>query len=236
MKINRKILSIAPYISTHWHNITALRMDGECLIINLLDGTEASIPNLDGETLETIFDMHATVMEESVEIEEDSDSSLALADGGASFQFGMGMEGMGAMGAAMAHNPDQSNAPDLPKEILEKVARVAQIVAPDEAKDLPKPEPHCNCVYCQVARAIQTAMTGENLEKEEATGGQVEEEAVSDDELTFCQWDIQQAGEQLFTVVNRLDGAESYQVFLGQPVGCTCGQSKCEHIEAVLLS
>ena len=42
--------------------------------------------------------------------------------------------------------------------------------------------------------------------------------------------------DKLFTVINKLDQQEKYNVFLGEPVGCTCGKQGCEHMLAVLKS
>ena len=126
------------------------------------------------------------------------------------------------------------NAPDLPAEILEKIASIAKIIAPEDQNSLPKSEPHCNCFYCQVSRAIQAGL----IHHEAGAKPQEEpnEEPISDEDLSFQQWDILQASDNLYTVINRLDTQEKYNVFLGQPVGCTCGKLACEHILAVLKS
>ena len=63
-----------------------------------------------------------------------------------------------------------------------------------------------------------------------------EEEIVSDEDLKFKTWDIVQTGEKLYDVTNPLDTKEQYHVYLGEPVGCTCGEQYCEHIRAVLSS
>ncbi len=88
----------------------------------------------------------------------------------------------------------------------------------------PKPEPHCNCPHCQIARAMH------GIEKQEL------EEPVSDEDLKFRDWEIKQTGEKLYSVTNPIDPSEQYTVFLGEPVGCTCGHSHCEHIKSVLLN
>ena len=62
------------------------------------------------------------------------------------------------------------------------------------------------------------------------------DEPVPDAELSFQEWDIVQTGKDLFHVSSRLDPNEQYNVFLGNPVGCTCGKAGCEHILAVLKS
>ncbi|MGH2612567.1 MAG: hypothetical protein ACRDFB_05905, partial [Rhabdochlamydiaceae bacterium] len=62
------------------------------------------------------------------------------------------------------------------------------------------------------------------------------EEEVSDEDLKFRTWDIKQENDKLYSVTNPLDKKEHYNVFLGKPLGCTCGNKNCEHIQAVLKS
>ena len=78
---------------------------------------------------------------------------------------------------------------------------------------IPKAEPHCNCTYCQIARAIQAG----SLE----LGEHDEVEEVSEEDLKFRDWDIEQKSEEIYEVTNPIDQNEHYQVFLGNPVGCT---------------
>lgn len=219
MKINHKILSLPPYVSTSWKNVSLLSMEEGALVILLHDGAKISIPGLDNAIVEEIF----TAYERHVEADKPTES-------GPSFEMpmlgtgGMGLEVGGAFGPFMQHSQELANTPDFPKEMLDKVARVAKTMGLDpDQTDLPKAEPHCNCPYCQVARALFA-------EEQE------EEEIVSDDELTFREWDIEEIGKHQFTVTNPIDTNEVYHVYLGEPVGCTCGVSNCEHINAALRS
>jgi len=71
--------------------------------------------------------------------------------------------------------------------------------------------------------------------------GAIEEnfdEEVKDEELTFKdEWEVKETGDKLlFSVHNPLDPKECYSVFLGDPIGCTCGKKNCDHIKAVLRS
>lgn len=158
-----------------------------------------------------------------------------MADAGSEATMRVGFGSIENLGAAMHHNSAQANMPDLPSEILTKIAAVAKIVAPDDVQSMPKPEPHCNCTYCQIARAVhQGAENGQEAAPPPA--GEQTDEEVSDAELSFQQWEIAQTGERLYSVVNRLDSHEKYSVYLGHPVGCTCGKEGCEHILAVLKS
>lgn len=237
MKINNKILSIPPHISTSWKNVRAIHTRGNIVIVHLNDGETINIPGLSPEIIQHIFASHASF------IEEDAITSNNPADGAASkfnnpllqafnieqggdLPFRLGIANMEGMGAALQHNSAQKDMPDLPQPILQKIAAIAKIVSPEDIHNLPKPEPHCNCMHCQIARAI-------NSEIQPATH---DPEEVSDEELSFQQWDIHPSGDKLFTVVNRLDPKERYSVYLGHPLGCTCGNSNCEHIIAVLKS
>ncbi len=234
MKINDKILSIPPYISTSWTFISAIHMKGSLLAVTLIDGDTIHIPGLKQEVIEAVFRFHADFLEKNLMHDDPllhapstnitgiagfnitPDASLRLAFGS--------LDGINNM---MQHNPEQANAPELPQELLQKITAITKILAPDEAI-LPKAEPHCNCFHCQVARALSTI---------ELRPAAIEEkETVKDDELQFQQWEIRPMNDKLFTVINKLDQQEKYNVFLGEPVGCTCGKQGCEHMLAVLKS
>lgn len=252
MKINRKVLSIPPHISTSWGNVTSLQAknlsEGKVLIITLNNGSVVEIPSLTDETLEAIFLAHTNYVEGDVspstpktentkQKEKESLQSNPFAFGGENtltFGFPMKMgnlDSIGSLGGMMQHDPAQANAPNLPKEALEKITSIAKAIGLDKQLDhLPKAEPHCNCPYCQLARAFH----GQDPKKEELSSTSDLEEDVSDEDLTFREWDIKETGNNLYDVTNPLDPTEHYQVFLGNPVGCTCGQKNCVHIKAVL--
>lgn len=226
MKINHKILSIPPHISTAWQNIASLCVDEKgALVITLVSGSIITVPGLDTPTLKQIFTMHEEVIEGAGKREKPAlDFSFGLPfkmDGG------MKLEEMGGMAnMMMQHDPAQAESPDLPKEILEKIGAISKAIGVDELSDqMPPAEPHCNCPYCQLSRAMN------NEERKESS-----EEEVSDEELTFRDWSVEQIGEKLFRVTSPFDENEQYQVFLGSPVGCTCGEKDCEHIRIALSS
>lgn len=250
MKITSKIFHIPPYISTSWNQIRTLYLKGSNLVICLNAGTNIEIPNLDTETLNTIFNTHAMSLEGNQIGNQDPSQSLQLShsvipnqavhvakkptesDGDPSLSFVLGTPD--SMGSVLHHNPSQAGMPDLPKEILYKISAIAKIIAPEDIQTLPKPEPHCNCMHCQIAKAMRHTLDEENENFNMNTFVEVEE--VKDSDLLFQQWDIAQVGENLFSVTNRLDSLEKYSVYLGHPVGCTCGNEGCEHILAVLKS
>ncbi len=245
MKINKKILSLPPYISTSWTNVESLHMEHNSLIISLYNGESVSIPEIKPELLESIFDAHASFIESGGEQTAGPAQTTAFqfpfaqASGqGGEFPFKFGAGGFENFQAAMQHNPEQAEMDDLPEEILSKIRSLSKILIPKEAlESAPKGEPHCNCMYCQIAKALHEGWGGQaEWDNEEAVVVQPTEEEVNDADLQFQQWEIMQTDEKMFTVTNRLDSGEQYNVFLGHPVGCTCGKVGCEHILAVLKS
>jgi hypothetical protein len=208
MKITPYLLSIPPHLSVAWEQIAALVREGPALTIILLNKKEVQISGLSEEEVSAVFSAHAlySAKKEKTPFAFGNPFSLKLPPLGAPFA------------DAALHNPEHANLPPLPPEILEKIGMVAQTLG---LADGPPAEPNCNCFYCQVARTLNP---------------EASEERVSDEELSFRTWDVHQKGDKLYAVTNPLDPNETYQVFLGSPVGCTCGDTHCEHIRAVLQS
>lgn len=219
MKITDKILSIPPYISTAWKNIVSMHVEsrpyGHVLIIELITGNKVEVPNLDPKIIDQVFAVHAQVLE------QEGKTSTAVTTQTFSFPLPFPIEGLTSV---LQHNPEQADTPPLPPEMLEKIQSLKGAL-PEDLTSMQKAEPHCNCPYCQITRAI----TGE-----EAAPAALPEEEVSEADLQFRTWDIKQESERLYSVTNPLDGKEHYNVFLGEPLGCTCGNKNCEHIQAVL--
>jgi hypothetical protein len=230
MKISDKILSIPPYISTSWAAISTIRMRANLLVITLKNSDQIEIPNLTAEIIERIFHTHATYLEKDQRSFAKEANSV-----NSEMPFRIGLGSIDNLGSALQHNPAQANAPDLPQEILNKIGLIAKIISPEDLAQLPKPEPHCNCMHCQIAKAILQNVQ-EQAKGQEGQLNSSQEELVLDEELSFRQWDIEQCGDKLFNVINRLDNKERYSVYLGEPIGCTCGKQGCEHILAVLKS
>ena len=234
MKINTKILSIPPYISTTWDCVSGIFFDEATGIfhVTLHMGTRISIPNLDQNAIKAAFKAHADYIESYDQAPAKEETLLKGAFPLASIgKSPINFENLGAFTGMMQHDPSQSNASDLPKEILERVSQVAKALGLDqESFDAPEGQPHCNCPYCQIAKALHGNFGA--CEKEPAP---IEEE-ITDTELKFREWDVRQVAEKLYEVSNPFDKSEHYQVYLGQPIGCTCGKNNCQHIIAVLNS
>lgn len=237
MKVNEKVLSIPPYISTGWQNITALHVKETQLVVTLKEGHSISIPHLPQEILDQVFKFHALFVESENAFQNYLTKRMPPMAGPIPSPMPMG-DGMqipimgfhDGLGNIMQHNPAQSDAPDIPLPILQKIGAIAKIVAPEELKELPKAEPHCNCMHCQIARVMNHA-----VDSTEPQVLKIEEEQVSEKDLAFQQWEIKPETDKMFSVSNRLDTTERYQVYL-DPVGCTCGNHGCEHVIAVLKS
>ncbi|MCH9631645.1 MAG: hypothetical protein S4CHLAM37_16690 [Chlamydiia bacterium] len=249
MKINRKVLSIPPHISTSWKNVASLHIQNEggekILVVTLENESIIEVPNLTDASLKEVFEAHTKFLEQgeesSVENKQNQNvtqktplqNPFAIA-GDSNVTFGMPfkMDGLGNIGDFMHHNQEQANSPDLPNDMIEKITTVGKAIGLDkQLESMPKAEPHCNCPFCQVSRALH----GDSKEEAPAESFNPDEE-VSDDELSFKEWDIKQMGQDLYHVTNPLDTSESYQVFLGENLGCTCGHKNCEHLKAVLNS
>lgn len=242
MKITMKTLSLPPFISTSWDNIASLHVDNnQTLIVTLHSGTKIEIPSLEPHIIDKIFTTHTSYLEQekvstnfsppfSMNNLKSTNSPMERTED-QMFPMRIGIEGLEGLGSALQHNPEQANSPDLPSEILSKIAAISKVVGVEDPAILPKPEPHCNCMHCQIARAVQNGV-GEIPEAPVT----LDTEEVSEEDLRFRIWDIKQTSDQLYSVTNPLDSHEQYSVFLGEPVGCNCGKNNCEHIRAVLNS
>jgi hypothetical protein len=252
MKINDKVLNIPPYVSTTWNQISAIHMKGSLLVVTLKDGDAINIPKLHQETIDTVFHHHAEALEK-IENSNPFDSifnnseltqtfsetqqmppfsEIQQMPSTPSFQLAFGT--LDGLHHIMQHNPEHANAPELPIDLIQKITAITKILAADDSLALPKPESHCNCFHCQIARAITPSDADQMLiEMQSATE---ETEVISDEELQFQQWNIHQTNDKLFIVTNKLDEKEQYNVYLGEPLGCTCGRQGCEHMLAVLKS
>jgi hypothetical protein len=232
MKITDKIISIPPYISTSWEKVASLHTQKDSLIVSLKDGTHVSIPDLSDDVISQLFTNHATFLEQHPEQPKPQQNvitgSLANMDQFMQMPLKIVFGTLESAMQALQHNPNQRNLPPLPPEIMEKVAALSRMIPKDDIQAMPQPEKNCMCMYCQIIRSLQGETPGETP-KEEQT-----EEVVSDDELRFEAWDIQLTGDKIYQVTNKLDPNEQYTVFLGDPVGCTCGKPHCEHIISVL--
>lgn len=235
MQITNKILSIPPFISTSWNHVHSILMKDDLLLITLDSDNTISIPNLNPAEVAQIFTIHASIMEQQLEQQQLMVSPIQIQsvpmDNRVDIPFRIGIGAVDEFGSSVfQHNPAQADIPEIPLEILNKIITITKLVSPDSFQAIPPAESNCHCVHCQLSRAFHQVELGASTVVHEPEG------EISDQELSFQQWAIAQTGDQLYTVTNKLDSHECYNVFLGNPVGCTCGKSNCEHIVAVLKS
>jgi hypothetical protein len=228
MIINDKILSLPPYLSTSWKNVISVQVQprpfGHSLIIELVTGNRVEIPNVEQSIIEKVFFNHTRALDQENKLSEHRLITAAIP-----FNFPEVEGMMSVLGSFMSHNIEQKNTPPLPAEILDKLKSVLKGLQSENDALLHAFEPGCNCPYCQVMRAASdTEINSANSTSEE--------EVVSEKDLSFKTWDIKAEGNKIYTVTNPLDNKEYYTVFLGHPLGCTCGSKGCEHINAVLKS
>lgn len=238
MKITSRRLSIPPYISCSWDQVSSLHVDereepfGERrdLIVYMHGGARVTIPHLSESLIDMIFSAHGDFLDSarSPHLEESATPTLQI-EGQLPpglIALSGGMIG-GGIADIMQHNPAHKDMPDLSKEVLDRIIGMVKMIAPDELSHFSAPEPHCNCIHCQIARALQSDET-------QAAAAVNPDEEVSDEDLSFREWDVTCEGDNLYCVRNPLDPSEEYHVHLGDPLGCTCGSKKCEHIAAAL--
>lgn len=235
MQVDETALSLPPFLSTSWDNVLSIHMEvqemenedpSDLLIVTLISGTEIEIPGLSDQLVDKIFEAHSNYLKKASarNTREEDDEMLASI----TLPMSIGIPSESGMMTIMDHTPEQSHLADLPKEMLARIAgTLLEIGIPDDAT--PKGEPHCNCPYCQIAREIAKQKNGTSILDELE-----EEEEVSDSDLKFRDWDVIKEDEKLYSVKNPFDHTESYSVFLGSPLCCTCGLKNCAHIKAVL--
>ena len=233
MKVTIKFLHIPPYISTSWNNVKSLHIDNSTLVVSLVDGSPVHISHLPETDVKLIFETHRLFLEQQETVELDAFRTDIFSAQGQrqEIPFKLGIASLEELTALPQHNAAQANIPNLPPEILEKIVAITKIVAPEGAA-FTKAEPHCNCLNCQVSRALDNQEP--RMEQRELP--KAVEEEISEKDLSFQQWEITQQNPQIYLVSNKLDANEHYTVYLGEPVGCTCGKSGCDHVIAVLKS
>lgn len=250
VKINEKVICIPPHISATWDQVAFLQSEENpvnkkfTLIIHLADGKEVEISDLDPSLIDIAFSAHLKHLEEQStafpKTEEGKNLTNFLQElTGLSpeqlvnipIRIGLstGIPGVENIEMALQHNQEQAAFPDMPPEILEKVSSMTKMIIGGDLASFPKPEPHCNCMHCQLARAIHH-IPKQGVQRRE------EEESITEEDLSFRTWDIKENGKNMYSVSNPLDAREQYTVYLGTPVGCTCGHVNCEHIKAVLYT
>ncbi len=239
MKISTKIFSIPPFISTRWEYVVSLRVAEDMLIVTLKDGTACSIPHLPKETIDQIFAYHAESIETANHQKDDIGQLMEGMRSGFKELVNMlsklGANALSSLGKALEHDPNNANLPQLPPDMVKKVKMLLNIIPREDIMAMPEGEPGCHCMYCQINRILREAILTQETNTPDILAEE-ETEAVEEKDLEFSEWIVEPIQDKLYKVTNKLDTQEEYRVFLGDPIGCTCGRPHCEHVLAVLKS
>jgi hypothetical protein len=237
MKLTPQIFSIPPYISTRWDFVLSLRVSDNVLIVTLKDGTTCTIPDLSKETIDQIFAFH-TEAEEAQDRERENLKPLleSMKTGFKDLmqmlsKLGTGVSG--PLGRALEHDPRSANLPELPPDMVKKVQMLLNVIPKEDLLAMPENVAGCHCMYCQINRILRKAI---EAEEEGMPDVLAESEPVEEKDLQFSEWIVEPIADKLYKVTSPLNHTEEYRVFLGDPIGCTCGKPRCEHILAVLRS
>jgi hypothetical protein len=233
MKITDTMLSIPPYISTSWEEVSSLHMQGADLIISLKDATSVLVPHLEPTDVEKIFAAHTAFLEKQTKSGRQQEK--ASIEQIFTLPLSGGLESLTKMGEMLQHNPSYSGLPPLPEDAWKKIAALAKMIPEEDILTMPPPESNCMCMYCQIVRVLRkhVGLDDSTIPDHPALE---EEEKISEEDLHFEQWKVEFLKDKMYRVTNKLDPSEQYTVFLGEPIGCTCGRPNCEHIVAALRS
>lgn len=194
IKINEKMISIPPYISTNWEQVSFLHTEespvGLLLIFHLKDGMSIKVPHLDPALIEIAFISHMKFLENATgraDVQAQKPGGMIQSLLGISpdqiaaipIRLGISLPGnIENLETVFQHNSAQANAPELPPEVIEKITSITRMMTNGDVNNFPKPEPHCNCMHCQVARGIHGGAASEEVA-----------ESVSDEDLKFKNWE-----------------------------------------------
>ena len=167
MRINHKILSIPPYISTSWKHILSLKAESDALLVHLQDGSHITIPHLHPSIMEAIFATHAKVLETEPKTPPQA-PSLSLS-----------LELIDSPPSTLKHSPEDKDCPDLPLEVLQNILIMARTMGLQNSPFLPEEEPFCHCPHCQIVKALKSSSS------------ELLEEDISEEDLSFNSWILQ---------------------------------------------
>lgn len=225
IRVNQNILSVVPYISTSWSHIVSLKSlyhdSGVELLVTLQDGSLITIPGLTSANIEEIFSAHAAYLERCTALST-RDFTAFLSTPSSNWTF-VELKGLTSF---LQHDTEQSQFPDFPEDVQEKIISLASALPIHNSFSLPREEPHCNCPHCQTVRLMKTGI--EFAEKSEGE--------VLETDLLFRSWILQEISPKEYIVTHPDQPQENYTVSLHSPLSCSCGSNCCDHIKAILNS
>lgn len=206
-----------------------------------------AIPNLPSSMQELLFSCHIEAIERTQKTDhhspvlrqEDLHAILNAVQTGIkeimALILKLGSSAISSVGKVLEHDPNNSHLPPIAEEMKKKILLLLNVVPKEDILAMPTPVLGCNCMYCQINRTLREGIGIHESDLEE-NRDQENDDTVDEKDLEFSEWNVTPISEKLFLVRNKLDEHEEYRVFLGNPIGCTCGKANCEHIVAVLRS
>lgn len=228
MQINKKMLSIPPYISTQWGyvvNIAKNKESKDTLDFVLGGDTLISVPNLNEDTQEKIFQMHQEYL---ASCQENTDAQIFTLLTGDTTTTHISMPSSANFFPLLQHNVEVSGLPEVPKETILKMTQALDDLTMHSNPFYKAPEPHCQCMYCQIARVVHDEV--ESSEREEKKS-----DKSNTDVLISNGWLVKERSPDHFEVSSPDAKQNSFVVTLTPPT-CSCGDANCEHIAAVLYT
>ena len=195
------------------------------------DASRVAVPHLSSQEVEQVFSAHAAFLEAHTpyELRKAPDRPISFTQ-----PFRMQLGNLEQLGQVMEHNPAHSGLPPIPEESIDRIMALSKIISEEEILSMPPPENNCNCMYCQVTRALRKAILKEEELPDHPQAEIATDEKVEEEELRFEEWIVELIDDKKYLVTNKLDLEEKYTVSLNDPISCTCGRADCEHIVAVL--
>lgn len=233
MKITDLYLSFPPHLIVGWQHVSAIQGDPlpndlTRLTIYLSHAGQITLPEISTLEATAIFNAFQRFQENRPTLKIRMHNLSAMTGERmlpeASVMHTMGPISYDQLSRTLQHDPQQKDLPALPNDVLLRIAHTARVMfTNEEGTLLPQPRPHCHCMYCQIARAIQGGM-------------EQSQDVVSEDDLRLCEWKIQQIVPDRYIVSSASDPLQEHEVHLKPTVSCSCGLDHCVHVEAVLRS
>lgn len=228
MQINKKMLSIPPYISTQWGCIVSIAQNKEseeALDFSLTNEIVISVPNLSKEDQKKIFRTHQEYLTSCQEVSEAQIFTLLSGDSVSPTQ--VSIPASASFFPLLQHSVEVSGLPEIPKETILKMTQVFDDLTTHQNPFYKAPEPHCQCMYCQIARVVHDEVG--SLEGEDNSTKDAVDTTISKG------WHVKEYSPDQFEVSSPNASNGPFVVTLSPP-SCSCGSASCEHIAAVLYT
>ncbi len=183
--------------------------------------------------IEAIFSAHARYLEQEEKAPAPKllpGTPLSLPDSSQQLaSFALPLKDMQGLGNVSQHNPEQADTPDLPQTGPGKIGEITKAMGIDDLIASPQTRAPLQL------RALPDRAGNAGRCRERSRRRSRKKLSLMRN-LNSARGISRRLRDKLYVVTNPLDDKEHYNVFLGDPVGCTCGHHHCDHVRAVLNS